>query len=90
MIVSFVFEEKQPFLRFAVNVNVHFNGASINLIRFIELVKLSVLFKIFNGNRCNIHKIYRLCAPKLAAHGNITVVRPAQNLVLKPNAVNRC
>ena len=60
MIMSFILKKKKPRLILTVDIYIDFYRTRIDFFRFIKLCKLAVLFKIFNGNSCYIHKANRL------------------------------
>ena len=47
MVMGLVLEKKQPVLGFAVDLDLNLDGAGVNLLRLVKLVKLSCLLQIF-------------------------------------------
>ena len=76
MVVGFVLEQEQPILVLAVHIDLHFNGAGVDFLGFVQVLENAVLLKPLGTDRAHIHEAYRLAvAPELMAHGQILVER---------------
>ena len=87
MIVGLVLEKQKPVLRFAVNVYIDLNGASVDLLRLVKFVEFALRFQIFYGKRCNIHETNGLCSAEFFADLKIIVICALQQFVLEDRVV---
>ena len=76
VVVGFVLEQEQPVLVLAVHIDLHFDGAGVDFLGFVQVLENAVLLKPLGTDRAHIHEAYRLAvAPELMAHGQILVER---------------
>ncbi len=73
--MSLVFEHEQPVLQVSVNVNLDLYGAGVDLLGFVKVFQNTVLFKLFSGDRGNVHKGDGFAAPaKLFADVKVLLI----------------
>ena len=90
VVMCFVLEEEEPFLRSSVYLYIYLYRAGIDLLRFIKLIELALLFEITNCKGSNVHKANRLCSAKLLTGIDILLVCLLDEGILKGDAVNSC
>ena len=69
--MRFIFEEKQPILQFAININGDVRCAGIDFVRNVQIRKNTLLYKVFCGNRGDIHQANWLLNVKVIAQRNV-------------------
>ena len=74
VIVRFVLEHYQPILRLAVHVHSDLDRASVDFVRLVEVIEVSLSFQLFRRNRRHVHEAGVLAATSL--------VKPLENLAV--------
>ena len=89
MVMRFIFEEEKPFFGLSVYIHVHFDGAGVDLLGFVELRKLAVCLQITGSDRGKIHEIDGLCAADGTAGRQILLIGFFEKRILKMHVVDR-
>ena len=59
MVVCFIFEKEQPVFLAAFGIDLHLDGAGIDLFRLIQIFQLSFLAESLDSRCCHIHQRHR-------------------------------
>ena len=77
MVVRFVFEHHQPFLRLAVHLNRNDDGAGVDFLGLIQILQLTLLAQLLHADYGNVHQRYRavsILTVNLVTCGHILVI----------------
>ena len=75
MVMSLVLEQQEPRLGFAVDLDLHLHGTGVDLLTLVELLELTVLLKLTDGDGREIHQADRLCPAEILSYLDIVVIR---------------
>ena len=74
VVVGFVLEEEEPVLVLAVDVDLHFHGAGVDLFRFVEMLEDALALQVLGADRAHVHQAHgAVVAAEFAAHSQIPV-----------------
>ena len=89
MVVGFVLKQQQPGLGHAVHGHVHLDGAGVDFLGLVQLVKLSVCPQVLDSDGSQIHQADGLVLPaQSGAGGDVLLIGLFQQGVFKADAVD--
>jgi len=85
--MSFIFEQKEPFLCFSFNVYIHLDSACIDFLRFIQLVKHTLRLQVLCSQGSNVHQIDRFGPSQLFSCSDVILVSALYLRIIESDAV---
>ena len=91
VVVGLVLKEEEPILIRAINIDFYLNGASVDLLRLIQVRELACVLEPLGAEGAHVHQRYgTIFAPQLAAHLEIALEGGANGVVVDRYMVELC